>query len=108
MHRLTPTVAPQEFFDWWLAACKRIRKEMRKGFDSLVVLVAWSIWKERNQRVFQKVQLPPTELADLILDEAKLWYYAGLTHLLQLFPCLESRVLGSGAVITLGRDLVTM
>jgi len=81
---------------------------MRKGFDSLVVLVAWSIWKERNQRVFQKVQLPPTELADLILDEAKLWYYAGLTHLLQLFPCLESRVLGSGAVITLGRDLVTM
>jgi hypothetical protein len=25
---------------------------MRKGFDTLVILVWWLIWKERNTRVF--------------------------------------------------------
>ena len=70
------------------------------------MLVAWSIRKERNQHIFQKVKLTPTEPVDLILDEAKLWYYAGLTHLLHLFPWLENSVVGPGAVLTLGRELI--
>ena len=45
-------------------------------------------------------------LADLILDEAKVWCYAGLTHLLHLFPWLENSVVGPGAVLTLGRELI--
>ncbi|KAB8079871.1 hypothetical protein EE612_000149, partial [Oryza sativa] len=27
-----------------------------KGFDTVVILVAWSIWKERNNRVFKHRQ----------------------------------------------------
>jgi len=45
-------------------------------------------------------------LADLILDEAKVWCYAGLTHLLQLFPQLENNVVGSAGVLSFGRDLI--
>jgi hypothetical protein len=59
LQRLTPTGTLQDFFDWWLSSRKQIRKEGRKAFDSLLILVAWSIWKERNQHVFQKVKLTP-------------------------------------------------
>jgi hypothetical protein len=52
------------------------------------------------------VKLTPTELVDLILDEGKLWYYAGLKHLLQLFPWLALNATGTGGVPTLGRELV--
>lgn len=35
---------------WWTQARKSIDKIQRKGFDSLVYLVAWSLCKERNRR----------------------------------------------------------
>ena len=41
-----------------------------------------------------------------ILDEAKLWCYVGLTHLIQLFPWLEDNVVGPRAVLALGLDLI--
>ncbi|RLN13367.1 hypothetical protein C2845_PM09G09680 [Panicum miliaceum] len=41
-----------DFVDWWLWSRKEVRKEDRKAFDTLVILVAWSLWKERNNRVF--------------------------------------------------------
>ena len=72
------------------------------------MLVAWSIRKERNQHIFQKAKLTPTEVTDLILDKAKVWCYPGLTHLLQLFPQLENNVVGPGGMISLGRDLISV
>jgi hypothetical protein len=39
LQRLTPTGTLQDFFDWWLSSRKQIRKEGRKAFDSLVILV---------------------------------------------------------------------
>ena len=38
--------------EWWPTARKRIPKGSRKGFDSLVLLTCWSIWKQWNGRVF--------------------------------------------------------
>jgi hypothetical protein len=86
LQRLTPIGTLQDFFDWWLSSRKQIRKELRKTFDSLVILIAWSIWKERNRRIFQKEKVTTNELVDLIIDDGRLWCYAGLKHLLQLFP----------------------
>jgi hypothetical protein len=37
---------------WWLAGRKSLPKERRRGLDSLVTLVWWNIWRERNSRVF--------------------------------------------------------
>ena len=38
--------------DWWLLQRRRVDLASRPLFDSLLLLVAWSIWKERNARVF--------------------------------------------------------
>jgi hypothetical protein len=44
-------------------------KLRRKGFDSLI----WSLWKERNWHVHDRVALRPVALAPLILEEARRW-----------------------------------
>jgi hypothetical protein len=38
--------------DWWLVARQRIQVRERSGFDARVMLTCWSIWKQRNARVF--------------------------------------------------------
>jgi hypothetical protein len=51
----------------------------RKAMASLTMLVTWTIWKERNARVFnhKSAPPPPTILLDIIKAEAKLWVAAG-------------------------------
>jgi hypothetical protein len=39
--------------DWWRVVENRVPKQQRKGFNSLVLLVAWWIWKHRNACIFQ-------------------------------------------------------
>lgn len=63
--------------EWWLPNRKLIQRDTRKGFDSLVILVLWSIWKERNNRVFNRASLLPATLAQLIIDEGRMWCMAG-------------------------------
>jgi hypothetical protein len=48
-----------------------------KGFDSLVLLVVWSLWKERNLHVHERVALQLVLLAPSILEEARRWARAG-------------------------------
>ncbi|WVZ58400.1 hypothetical protein U9M48_008677 [Paspalum notatum var. saurae] len=38
---------------WWCTATKAVLKELRKGLNSLITLVAWDIWKHRNACVFE-------------------------------------------------------
>uniref|UniRef100_A0A8R7QPS5 Uncharacterized protein n=1 Tax=Triticum urartu TaxID=4572 RepID=A0A8R7QPS5_TRIUA len=38
--------------DWWTSRRKQIQKEERKGFDSFVTLISWTLRKQRNNRVF--------------------------------------------------------
>lgn len=39
--------------EWWRTAHLWVPKHQRKGFDSLVILVVWCIWKHRNACVFE-------------------------------------------------------
>ena len=58
------------FQDWWREAVLRVPKERRGGFNSLVALVAWSLWKHRNACVFDNV---PPSVTKIIEDiKAKL------------------------------------
>jgi hypothetical protein len=61
------------FAQWWTAARKRIGKPRRKAFDSLVILVAWSLWLERNARIFTVVAVPPSSCIRGIMVEVDLW-----------------------------------
>ncbi len=42
---------------------KRMIKDHRRGFDTIATLVAWTIWKERNNRVFNQKSRPWMEIA---------------------------------------------
>jgi hypothetical protein len=42
---------------WWLWARKAVAKPSRNGFDTLVWLVAWSLWKKRNRRIHERATL---------------------------------------------------
>jgi hypothetical protein len=41
---------------WWEAARQLVHKKDRRGFDALVMLTAWMLWKQRNARVFNNVR----------------------------------------------------
>ncbi|TVU21009.1 hypothetical protein EJB05_30618, partial [Eragrostis curvula] len=46
---------------------------LRPGFESLLILVVWKLWKERNNRIFEFWTLQPVALSEEIIDEAHLW-----------------------------------
>jgi hypothetical protein len=40
------------FVGWWRGALSLVPKGKKKGFNSVVILRAWSLWKHRNKCVF--------------------------------------------------------
>jgi hypothetical protein len=91
-HILLPQLAPDcpmSLATWWCSARKSVAKTLLKGFDAFVWLVAWSIWRERNQRVHEREALMSMTLAPAILDEARTWAHASfllIAHLLGVRP----------------------
>jgi len=53
----------------------------RKKLDSQVTLITWSVWRERNTRVFEKVTKPLNVLIDHI-KSTKQWVIASAGHFL--------------------------
>ena len=102
LQSLTPSLHNSELIPWWLRSRKLMGKALRKSFDSLVILVAWTLWKERNQRVFQRANLSAPELCNFIMDEIRVWGYAGIADFQTIFTCLPLLNV-SRAVRTLGR-----
>jgi hypothetical protein len=64
--------------DWWRGARGRVHKDDRRKFDTLVILVAWSLWKQRNARVFGNIgqQCDAMQLTDRVKAEFELWELA--------------------------------
>jgi hypothetical protein len=48
-----------------------------KGIRSLVILVCWSVWCERNKRIFQKAERNIDQVVAAIQGEARQWSKAG-------------------------------
>jgi hypothetical protein len=63
---------------WWTEARKRVRKLDRKRFDSMIIITAWILWKQRNSRVFGNVreQKDPTHILEAIKEEFLMWELA--------------------------------
>ena len=53
----------------------------RKALASVMMLVSWEIWKERNARIFRNMAAPTTIVVSRIKEEARLWALAGAKHL---------------------------
>ena len=62
--------------DWWMQARSSVNGTIRKRLDSLIMLVVWVVWRERNNRVFDKVSRSTAILIELIKQEAKQWALA--------------------------------
>jgi hypothetical protein len=63
--------------DWWLQTRRDIPDSHRRAFDSLVLLVAWVIWKERNARTFRSTARTSSQVIDAVTDELNTLVTAG-------------------------------
>ncbi|CAN6226182.1 unnamed protein product [Urochloa humidicola] len=73
--------APKSLQGWWRYIRQRQQQEKRKGLDSLFMLTAWHLWKERNARLFQGQSKAAAQLVSGIRQEALLWIEAGAKQL---------------------------
>jgi hypothetical protein len=73
----------------WDQVSRRILVQVSKGLNSIVILVAWSLWNHRNLCVFDGVQPNISKLLSNIKDEQHVWELVGargVAHLLALQP----------------------
>ena len=66
--RMEEWTADLSIEDWW-----RKMAFKSKAIASITMLVTWTIWKERNARVFNNKSTPPPTLFEAINGEARLW-----------------------------------
>lgn len=69
--------------DWWLQAHEAVPQEQRRAFDSMVLVVSWILWKERNVRTFDLKSRTSNQVIDAIKDEINAYIGAG-------YRCLAS------------------
>jgi hypothetical protein len=74
--------ADDQWNEWWLSTRARVRTPERRAFDThtLVILVSWRLWKQRNARVFDNLrgQFSVEGLVEQVLADWALWTKAGL------------------------------
>jgi hypothetical protein len=64
--------------------CWRQPKELRKGFNSVVVLVSWELWKHRNACFFDRVRPDAHVVVQSVAADGHLWCLAGARALQDL------------------------
>jgi hypothetical protein len=86
LHRLTPGLATTTFQDWWKEAECQVPKNQKRGFNSLVILVAWWLWKHRNECVFDGASPNISIIMQHIHEDVVRWGLAGARDLRRLWP----------------------
>ena len=71
----------EDVASWWQRQRERLDNDARPPFDSLILLIAWSLWKDRNNRTFSRTVAGQQELFRKVLREAEDWVAAGFTSL---------------------------
>jgi hypothetical protein len=76
----------ESFLQWWTSLATT-QDCNRKGLRSLLILVNWIVWCERNARIFDHKSTCAQILASII-SEASAWIRAGVKHLANLLASL--------------------
>ena len=111
LQELAPQPDKNSLDDWWDKENSRVESPVRKGLNSVIILVAWSLWNHRNpirkglnsviilvawslcnhrnRCVFYGWQLNLIGVLSSIREELHLWGLAGargVTHILAQLP----------------------
>lgn len=100
----TPSPSPEDhcLAAWWTRSRKRVDKADRKTFDSMVLLISWCIWLERNCRTFNSTEKNVVQLIQTIIDKASLWVAARFNSLAPLtMPTSNSNT-------DVGREIISL
>ncbi|RCV12333.1 hypothetical protein SETIT_2G260800v2 [Setaria italica] len=86
LHLTTLIPSPSEacFSVGWRKALRSVPKEIRKGLNSLIILVTSEVWKHRNSCVFENARPSTSLLLQTMADEISIWGMAGATKLQEL------------------------
>ena len=76
-----PSWSQAESLHQWWTSLSAVPCHSRKGMCSMIILVSWEIWNERNARIFNHKELPHNQLLQKIKDESGMWIMAGGKHL---------------------------
>jgi hypothetical protein len=63
--QLVPQPWDEGFEEWWSASSCMVQVELKKGFNTLVMLGVWVIWKHRNACIFDDAA--PSVMAALLV-----------------------------------------
>jgi hypothetical protein len=74
---VTPHTDGDNFFWWWQQANDRMGNGVRDGFNTLVTLGAWNLWKARNEVVFNGISPRVDRTFLLAQEESEFWMLAG-------------------------------
>lgn len=78
----TTSLSETSLTDYWVHKRRAMSRSLRKGMDSLFMLISWIIWKQRNDRNFDRApKRNPLQLTELIREQAADWCAAGAKHL---------------------------
>lgn len=62
------------------------KTQSRRPLASLMLLISWELWKERNAQVFRNIAVPVGVVVAKIKEEAALWSIAGAKSLSYIMP----------------------
>uniref|UniRef100_A0A0A8ZV08 Uncharacterized protein n=1 Tax=Arundo donax TaxID=35708 RepID=A0A0A8ZV08_ARUDO len=62
---------------WWSNACRLCHGSVQQGVNSAVILGDWSLWRHRNDCVFNGVQPSVATVLQLAREEARVWCMDG-------------------------------
>ena len=89
---LSPRPADISFDGWWASTSNKIDGQARKGFNTIVILGAWSLWNHCNRCVFDGINPNLEDVLVSLRDVLHLWSLAGargVSHLLASVPTNE-------------------
>ncbi|KAG0516687.1 hypothetical protein BDA96_09G025200 [Sorghum bicolor] len=71
------SLGDHELDDWWIIQILRINRTTTPLVDSLLLLTSWSLWKERNARVFRATASTVPDVVVALFVEGAEWASAG-------------------------------
>lgn len=75
----------EELGEWWIRQRLRLDVDARPPFDSVLLLVAWCVWKEEQRNISEVVGKPAVYVSGYMLREAEDWISAGISTLAAVF-----------------------